>query len=50
MELRTLVSRAPDRILSGDGVVDASSVLVAVAFHAVPLISVHGPLLSGPLV
>jgi hypothetical protein len=38
------------RILSGDDVVDALSVLVAAAFYAVPLICVHGPLLSGPLV
>jgi hypothetical protein len=32
-----------------DVVVCASTLLVAAAFHAVLLISVHGPLLSGPL-
>jgi hypothetical protein len=33
----------------GDVVLDSLSLLVAAASHAVPLISVLGPLLSGPL-
>jgi hypothetical protein len=38
------------RMLCGDVVAYASLLLlVAAALHAVPLICVHGPLLSGPL-
>jgi hypothetical protein len=36
-------------ILLRDVVLDALSVLVVAASHAAPLISVLGPLLSGPL-